>query len=352
MATNDTQEPVLLPEGIADPAGGTGFFATGAAAIEAIGLAEGSLLWHTEAAERPLLLSGHLLAAQASVPGRPNALRIVLLDVSKNGEPVLTSEPVVLPEWVDACARAPEAFRTRARLEARGLILDWEAHDRYAGGAPPSRQVSRQAARDAAGAVRIDLDTGRAETVASERSGASPGAATLREADSPPSSPDVVWQTEPWSAGTGDRLAALAMKQESPDLSLSLETWGGGASRATPKRFELARGAGMAPSLSLDGKYVLVEPDEPALPAGSLRTWWVFETATGRRIATIPHEEGAREPSVVGSRLFYLLQDPQRPAPGQEMRTILKARDLHSGELLWERSLSSPLTARAPELPR
>ena len=350
METSDTQDPVLLPEGVAEPGGHTGFFAVGTAAVEAIDLADGSLLWHTAAAIRPLLVVRHLLAAQAPVPGRRNALRIVLLDV-RNGEPVLRSEPVLLPEWVDACARAPETFLCRARLEAQALVVAWEAHARYSGGAAPPREVLRQANREAAGTVRIDLDTGRAEAAAPESPGASLSAGTLRESDAPPSSPDVVWQTEPWQ--TGDRLAALAMKQEVPGLSLRLETRSRGASPAAAEQVELARGAGMVPSLSADGRYVLVEPDEPSpVSPGAPRPWWVFETATGRRIATVPHEEGARQPCVVGGRLFYLVQEPLQPAPGQEVRTLVRSRDLGSGALLWERPLAPPTTARAPELPR
>src|SRR6185369_13452496 len=134
MATNDIQEPVLLPEGVADPGGRTGFFAAGMAAVEAVDLADGSLLWRTTAAIRPLLVVRHLLAAQAPLPGQRNALRIVLLDVTRKGEPALTSEPVLLPEWVDAYAPAPEAFACRARLEGQALVVAWEAHARYSGG--------------------------------------------------------------------------------------------------------------------------------------------------------------------------------------------------------------------------
>ena len=270
-----------------------------------------------------------------------------MLDVTRGGKPVLASNPVLLPEWVDALSSDPEVFQCRALLEAQTLVLAWEAHGRYSGGAPPPRQVVQQAASGASGVVRMDLETGRIETA-----DAPPGVprATLREADSPPASPDAIWHSEPWR--TGDRLATLAMKEEGPGQSLHLETWSESSSETTPEQVELARGMGMAPSLSTDGKYVLVEPDEPEPgPRGLQWPWWIFDATTGRRVATVPHEEGAQEPCVVGPRLYYLVREPARPSPGAEVRTVLKARDLSSGALLWERPLGSPRTARAPELP-
>ena len=344
-----TQEPIFLPQGIADPAGRTGFFAAGAESIEAISLADGSLLWRAVAFIRPLIASGHRLAAQApSVPKKSNALRIVLLDVTRRGESVLTSDPVLLPEWVDCLSSDPEIFQCRARLEVRALVLAWEAHGRYSGGVPPPRQVVQQAARDASGLVRMDLETGRIEAVAAPPSISQ---ATLREADTPSSSPDVIWHTEPWQIG--DRLAALAMKEESLGQSFHLETWSPGSSETTLEQFELARGTGMAPALSSNGKYVLVEPDESEPgPRGPQRPWWIFDATTGLHVATVPHEGGAREPCIVGSRLYYLVREPARVSPDTAVRTVLRARDLNSGELLWERLLGSPGTAMAPELPR
>jgi len=346
--SNDTQEPVLLPQGIADLEGRTGFFVAGEGLIEAIGLADGSLLWQAAAFVRPLIAFGHRLAAQAaSVPKRPNALRIVLLDVTRDGEPVLASDPVLLPEWVDCLSSDPEIFQCRAHLETQALILAWKAQGRYFGGAPPPRQVVQQAARGASGLVRMDLATGRIEAMA-----APPllSWATLRETDTPPASPGVIWHTEPWQIG--DRLASLEMKEESLGQSLQL-AWSPDSPGATPEQVELARGTGMAPALSPDGKYVLVEPDETEPgPRGLQRPWWIFDARTGRRIATVGHEEGAREPCIVGPRLFYLVREPARPSPGTTVRTVLRARDLNSGELLWERPLGSPGTTKTPELPR
>src|SRR5215472_16888714 len=70
--------PIPLPAGIADPAGQIGYFAGADGCIEAINLATGKVLWHTHEAQRPLLVDGGHLLAQAGV--KRNRLRILRLD--------------------------------------------------------------------------------------------------------------------------------------------------------------------------------------------------------------------------------------------------------------------------------
>ncbi len=350
MEPRTAPQPPLLPKGVADPDGRTGYFAVDTGGIDAVDLADGSLLWHTGTASRPLYVSGERLIAQRPEPGKPNASRIVLLDLARHGEPVLTSDPVVLPDWVEARSWDPETFRVQARIEGGALVLDWEARSRYTGGAAPSREVLREAQRSAGGTVRVDLETGEVGGQAAEARRAPMRSAELREAVSPPVSPEIVWQTEPWTAG--DRQASLAMEESGDAMSLLLETQGSGASRGAGERMELARGAALVPSLSPDGRYVLVEPDEPDEKNEGRKPWWIFDASTGQRVATVPHEEGATEPCVVGPRLIYLVQEPPLPAPGEKVRKVIKARDLKSGELLWERPLSAVEAARAPRLPQ
>src|SRR5262249_43794681 len=57
--------PLLLPAGIADPAGRVGYFASASGGIEAIDLTSGKVLWQTHEAQRPVLLDGEHLLAQA-----------------------------------------------------------------------------------------------------------------------------------------------------------------------------------------------------------------------------------------------------------------------------------------------
>src|SRR5690242_21101788 len=67
-----------LPHGLADPAGRIGFFASATGGIEALDLVSGKVLWQTHEAQRPLLLDGDHLIAQAGT--KRNRLRILRLD--------------------------------------------------------------------------------------------------------------------------------------------------------------------------------------------------------------------------------------------------------------------------------
>ena len=97
---SDSAKPVFFPRGVADSAGRVGYVASADGQIGAIDLASGKLLWVTDVASRPLVITGDRLVAQSYVEGKPNALRIVALDVTRNGAPILTSDPVLFPEWV------------------------------------------------------------------------------------------------------------------------------------------------------------------------------------------------------------------------------------------------------------
>ena len=89
---------VPLPAGIADPSGRTGYFASADGGIEAIELATGKVMWATHEAHRPLFVDGDHLLVQAGV--KRNRLRILRLNLSRNGECDLESDPVVFPAWV------------------------------------------------------------------------------------------------------------------------------------------------------------------------------------------------------------------------------------------------------------
>ena len=153
---------VSFPRGVADPQGRAGYIANAAGGIDAFDLQAGTLLWSSDAGARPLLTFDDRLAALAAVEGRRNAFRIVILD-THSGRVSLTADPFELPEWVTVGADG-ESFRIRAELHGEALRVAWSAQARYRGGANPPPQVLRQANKDAAGAIRIDLRTGRVES--------------------------------------------------------------------------------------------------------------------------------------------------------------------------------------------
>src|SRR5687768_16853842 len=89
--------PVVIPGGVADAGGKTGYVANPTGGIDAIDLQSGKLLWATEEASRPLVAFGHRLVAQAGRKGRANSVRVVVLDGKDRGKRLLASDPVVFP---------------------------------------------------------------------------------------------------------------------------------------------------------------------------------------------------------------------------------------------------------------
>jgi hypothetical protein len=325
-------EPVFFPAGVADPEGRAGYLADGEG-IVAVGLSDGRALWRSERAEQPLISDGDRLSA-ASRDGRlPNVLRVVVLDAAGHGDPVLVSDPVVLPEWVTVSTERRGTFRMKARLEGTKLRLEWEAHARYEGGAAPPPHVRRAAARDAAGGVEVDLDSG---TVASRPIDAQRGVPmTIRR---PPLAADEL--TEPWLAGT--TVARLVWDVGDSEQILALETSDPSA-RDNGAAVELTRGHGLVAQVTPDGCHVLVHQEPAAAGHGP---WWVFSAQTGRRVATLTHDAGARSPAIVGGRAFYLVESFDEAAPGR----LLRARDLASDTLQWELPLAGRRRSAAPRL--
>src|SRR5262249_5564933 len=86
----------------------------------------------------PLLVAGDRLYAQAGV--KRNRLRVLAFDLTRSGECVLESDPVVLPAWVVTGDCAAHSFTARWRLENGELVLSWQARGSHpqAPAAPPA----------------------------------------------------------------------------------------------------------------------------------------------------------------------------------------------------------------------
>jgi hypothetical protein len=325
-------EPVFFPGGVADPAGGAGYIADGAG-IVAVGLRDGQPLWRTDRAERPLISDGERLAAATAHERLGSALRVVVLATRRQGEPVLVSDPVVLPEWVTVAMERREAFRVSARAVGNRLRLEWEAHARYGGGAPPPAHVRRAAVRGAAGVVEIDLESGVVAPLTTDPEASAPTA--LRR---PPL--DAYDLEGPWLAGTA--AARLVWGVDDGEQVLVLET-SDPSTGDTGAVVELARGQGLVPQVTPDGCHLLLH-EEPS-PGGD-GPWRVFSVKTGRRVATLTHDAGASAPTLLGDRVFYLVE---RPEDGTARRA-LRARELGSDTLAWELPLAARRRSIAPRL--
>lgn len=159
MDTKNQQSSLAFPRGVAEPAGTSGYMTNASDGISAVDLVTGKVLWSTSEAARPLLVVGNRLAALRLL--KANALQVVILDVTRNGTAAVVSEPIVFPDWVRVGVQNNEDFAVHARSHTDALLLDWEAHAFYRGGAAPSPKVLQQSTKHAAGTAQINLDTGR-----------------------------------------------------------------------------------------------------------------------------------------------------------------------------------------------
>jgi len=144
--------------GVADPADKVGFFPNTTGGIDALDLATGKLLWSSKSANRPLAASENRLFAQV---GHAGEVRVVALDVSKDGKLALESDPIKLADWVSVRTAYGRSFASNARVEGDALLLSWEANAFYAGGARPPPEIEKAARKEASGFVRVDLKTGK-----------------------------------------------------------------------------------------------------------------------------------------------------------------------------------------------
>ena len=168
----ETQPARQLPgPGVADPAGKTGFFPGVDGGINAVDLSNGKLLWHSKEATKPLLATADRLFSEKGVTGKPNQIRIVVLDLTKEGKRVLESEPVSLPDWVSVQVAYGRSYRSSSRLDGNMLLVSWEARAFYAGGAAPAPGMEEAARKEASGVIRMEVATGKCELPGKDNKG-------------------------------------------------------------------------------------------------------------------------------------------------------------------------------------
>lgn len=163
--------PVALPGGgVAEPDGKVGYVPNPSGGIDALNLADGTRLWDTREAPRPLLATADRLFVQAPVRGKANQVRILVLDATQKGKRLLESQPVTFADWVSVGVTYGRSFALAARLDGEGgLLLTWTARSWYAGGARPTPEIERRARRAASGVAHVDLKTGRVEALEGDK---------------------------------------------------------------------------------------------------------------------------------------------------------------------------------------
>jgi hypothetical protein len=350
LTSSASAASILLPQGLADAEGHIGYFASAADGIEAIDLASGKVLWHTHEAQRPLLLDGDHLLAQAGT--KRNRLRILRLDVKRNGECDFESDALVFPGWVVTGEAHGHSFAAQWHKEKHHLALDWEASAWYAGTIRPTPEERLAARKHARGSARIDLRTGQIEILPAE---------TKQTPSSPPLPEQLEKKALRWQGLVGQHWKVLALEEENGQQCLVLHSWDRQKeTEQQPK--ELLRGKRLLVRTTLDEQILCLRegslgPDDHvsfSRKAGerekAANWWWLFSVQTGKLLGRIPDEAGMNSIVVLDKRVFYLVPGAfygPLDQPNVQPQT-LKAIDLSSGKKLWEHPIAGKLQTPPP----
>jgi outer membrane protein assembly factor BamB len=335
-APADAAGSVAIPYGVATPDGKTGFLVGPNGGVEAVNLEDGKTLWTAKGAVRPLAATDKRLFAQGAVKdNKANGLTVLIYDVTQDGKRVLESEAVTFPDWVVVGGGPGRTWSADARLDKGNLLLKWQANSFYYGGAAPPPEIEKAARKSASGVAQVNLESGKVEAL---------------DADKFPSGPKLPKELEkvPNPLVVGDKVMSLAVEQAGQDQKLVRKAW----DLASGKELEpvtLMQGKALSPLVGGDGKHVAVHQGlvKEQLPQGDY-AWWVFDLETGKEVAKFPYEEQTTGISVVGPRAFYVVQSQKAGGFGGIINRTLKAVDLKSGKVVWDRPVESTLIMPPP----
>jgi hypothetical protein len=268
----------------------------------------------------------------------PSYLRIAALSVPEGGRPIFVSDAAALPEWVPVSTEANGSFSLRLRGEGDTVVIEWEAHARYSGGAGPPAFVRAQAHQETTGGVVVDLASGHVRMLSGHT------VVTPDSRSRPPCWVERDPAAEPWVAGM--KRVALVWSEADGELSVGLASVD--MTTGESQTMELTRGRALVARVTADGKYVFVHSD---IRPGGDTPWRVYSGNTGEHVANLTYDPGARWPTVLDQRVYYVVETAETADNGKEATRIsLKARELATDRLAWELVLATIWSARPPPM--
>ncbi|MFC9292591.1 PQQ-binding-like beta-propeller repeat protein [Streptomyces sp. NPDC057011] len=153
-----------FPRGVVDGEGRRAVVYDRGGTLIALDPATGAVRWRHGSGLRPcaLLTGGGSEGAVVALDFETSrAPRVTVLDAA-TGEERRTSAELVLPEWVRPTLHDSAGFTVSTEEEGDDrLVIRWSARASYGGGAPPSPRAAAEEAREAYGALRVDLSGDR-----------------------------------------------------------------------------------------------------------------------------------------------------------------------------------------------
>jgi hypothetical protein len=343
QATDLPTEPYatadLLPGGIGD--GKTAYLQGKDGAIAAVDLDKGTDLWKTNAALTPLGLWGRRLVTAAAVKDKPDQVRLIVLDLAKDGKKLSESDPIDVAGFRKGLHGM---VLVRGFLDADDLLLQWTAVW-TTGSRLPNEQPEY-----GRGLTRVNLKSGKAVTLTDkEKSALRPPlklSALLEEAltRNPGQTTQFLnegaWSPEPRRLIAGHRVGAIHREHVDKEEKVVLQTWDLRTWDHADTTMLLQRPFGLHFKEALDGRYVAFELTPPKAQRGKqpdAAFWDVFSVAEKKRVGKVLVDWNSLALGVSGDRAFVVQDELTK-----ERNRVLKAYDLRTGKLLWQRPAAGP----------
>jgi hypothetical protein len=324
----------LSPGVVVDPDRGEAYVMSPSGGIVAVDLAEGTPVWRTRKADKPLTVAGELLVGQAEAPGPGNTLRIVTLDTGSGQQ--VTEAMVELPPGVQPmiASSLSRSFTAEARPEAGEAAVAWEFVERPVRGIPPGPmevlpgEAPRAVSAAARPGARAPAPTGAPE----------PGdeATVVRGAARIDPSSGTVTATEATRIPAAPEPPALPAAESAPTSDLEPD--------------ELLPGMPQPQFLSADGRHVLSSQRVADDPEWDKYLWTIFERDSGRRVGELRTHLRYTPFFVVDTRVIYQTP-PYARRQGRRMAQEplqLRAADLSTGAQVWSQPVRDTVDRQPP----
>ena len=305
--------------------------------IRAVDPRSGEVIWSSDAADKPLLVVGGRLVAQAETGApTPGVLTLVFLNAENGGKPLLRIDapipPGVLP-LVDQ--RLGASFSLRAWEEGETVVMAWDYLEKHVAGVapPPGAPPFR---KQESGVFSIDEKTGKITPLADA---AGPTMRALPESIQRLVDAGELRQA-PWLSGEV--------------LSVAVEKNGnGGGRRVVLRRWQaetgtllpdvvLIDGPTVARAPSADRRHLMISGMLSVRGAGGERYLWsVFSLTTGKKLGAVRRSYSAPPFCVLGGLLVHRSLPFGRRIDDEWVDEPMKLRaiDLVSGGEIWSRAI-------------
>jgi hypothetical protein len=345
-------EPIPFPDGVIGPERRTAYVSSPRGGIQAIRLEDGKVLWTNDACKaQPWLVAGRRLIARGE--------RLFVLDREGGGKLLRECEAPAYPKVKvpERCTVAFHLWGPRVAgdvLEARWYGVAYI--DRRKGRPFPFEAWTAFNKAAPAGTVKVNLGTGRVELQTDPKpvdvtGSLTPEAARPENRVPPglPEKPAAVWQQ--YHKDQNGRIALLGKRLVG--VSMTLEKVGQDfLKRVALHAWDVKTGAAAAPVELVKGKaldianVVLTEDRRHAGVVFSTSALAVYSLADGKLVGK--EVKGVHSPErafVEGKRLYYAQLTGSGAA---RTPNALKALDLDSGKVVWERPLEPRSTIPLP----